>query len=116
MEIKYLLNAVNCPSCNKEFRRTCDLSRHYNTKHGDSSECLLCHKVLKSGMRRDVRVRHLMHSCTVFSKSFVDSTKYINIAKQCADDFFRQVQGDGSLLNNHSEEVAKELLKMEREQ
>ena len=92
MDLKYLLNAVKCPNCERGFQRSCDLKRHIKTTHGEPIECLLCHKVLKSGIRRDVRVRHLIHGCIKFSESFNDNPDFLKIAKQYADEFFDEVE------------------------
>ena len=77
-----------CHECGRSFSRKCDLDRHVNNTHGKATECLLCGKKLKSGNRRDVRVRHLIFGCLKFKESFENHPDFKNLAKKHADEFF----------------------------
>eukprot|EP00835_Amoeboradix_gromovi_P004322 NODE_329_length_10886_cov_0.296653.p7 type:complete len:106 gc:universal NODE_329_length_10886_cov_0.296653:10588-10271(-) len=89
MDLKYIINKQYvCTVCGRGFQRKCDLDRHSNNTHGDAAECLLCSKSLKSGNRRDVRVRHLMLGCPKFKENFKLSDM-MEKAKKHADEYFK---------------------------
>ena len=52
------------------------------------SICLLCNKKLKSGFRKDVKIRHLVKACSKFVKNVSPFADLLETAKIYADDFF----------------------------
>ena len=107
MSIPYLLNPnaneFHC-ECGRVFSRKFDYSRHVKTTHGVAIQCLLCKKYLKSGYRKDMRVRHLLKGCNGFKSMFGTSDEKIDrsVAKLKANECF-----DMPLVNDGNLEISQ---------
>ena len=91
MELNYILSKeFTCDQCQRGFDRKYDLTRHLASTHGTSRTCQLCLKVLKSGQRKDMRVRHLVRGCPgfQFSYSYLEKNQILERAKKEADSIF----------------------------
>ena len=67
MNLNFIIDKpYRCPVCEICFDRKFDRDRHCSTKHGKAQMCTLCLKILKSGKRKDMQVRHLMKGCQPF--------------------------------------------------
>ena len=93
MTVPFLIdieNELQCLLCRKTFPRKFDLHRHTQNTHGRAIECNLCHKKLKSGNRKDMRIRHLLLGCLVFKSQYLNESpdKLQEKAKQIADECF----------------------------
>ena len=84
-----------CNICDREFERKYDLSRHINSTHGSAKRCKLCRKILKSGSRKDMRVRHLLRGCAKFQmiNNLKSESELRQVAKDNADEYFGDLEG-----------------------
>eukprot|EP00835_Amoeboradix_gromovi_P000796 NODE_29_length_33183_cov_0.333666.p30 type:complete len:102 gc:universal NODE_29_length_33183_cov_0.333666:7679-7374(-) len=94
MDLAFLVNKMyNCMLCKRQFDRKYDLKRHLLTTHGSSKSCVLCKRTLKSGQRKDMKVRHLTSGCPRFQGVFTltcnpKTTKILQFAKRVANSYF----------------------------
>lgn len=97
MDIRDLLdgsdnNNVNrkyaCSICDLRFLRKFDQKRHIESTHGNGMFCVLCRRELKSGTRRDMRVRHLSKACPIFKCLYGHDT---SCAKRNAGRYFAPI-------------------------
>ena len=59
-----------------------------NSRPSPIIHCLLCERKLKSGRRRDVKIRHLAQGCRVFHDLVSPSASVLDSAKKYADELF----------------------------
>ena len=92
MNLSFIIrdSELMCYKCNKEFPRKFDLNRHLKNTHGEALACQLCDKKLKSGNRRDMRIRHLFIGCPPFKLMFkqCNDKELLLKAKEFANTYF----------------------------
>eukprot|EP00834_Sanchytrium_tribonematis_P007861 NODE_787_length_3895_cov_0.922813.p4 type:complete len:112 gc:universal NODE_787_length_3895_cov_0.922813:2752-2417(-) len=96
MAVAFILRSeFDCNICNKKFQSEKGLKAHNLNDHGFSKQCKLCLRLLRSGFRRDSRIRHLLTGCEPFQKVFEIDMQFAStfelrkeIAKEYADAYF----------------------------